>query len=373
MGQDSGGLPHYTAELANAMSDYAEVTILKPSETSADEVLRDDIEVINAFRPTDISMQNIFELKLDFSESVRGLLSYWNIKLINEIDPDIVHDPTDEFPQVSLFSWLHSVYEDRPYIVTSHETKHGGAGGVLRIVNWMGSLVPDFEKSAAIVHSVNQRRLLLNKGINVGEISVIPHGVYSFFKQLDFNDQDEEDKHALFFGSLIPPKGIEYLINAIPKVVKEVPEFTLTIAGSGTIPDGCVKIIEKYPDVVNVRNEFIPNVEVGELFTRAQVVVLPYRRGWQTGHSGTLSIAFAFGKPIITSEVGDFPELVGESGAGIVVEPESSEAISNGLIDMFSSAEKRNSMAGASSEMAEQLSWEKIGKQHYELYRNLLD
>ncbi|ELY34304.1 glycosyltransferase family 4 protein [Haloferax volcanii] len=372
MGQDSGGLPHYTAELANSMSEYARVTVLKPNETSADEVLRDEITVINAFKPTDISMQNLFDLKLDVLDSIRGLFSFWNIKLINQIDPDIVHDPTDEFPQVNLFSWVHSVYEDRPYVVTSHETKHGGAGGVLRVVNPLLSLVPDFEKSAAIVHSADQRELLLNNHKAVDEVHVIPHGVYSFFRELDYDEQKEEDKHALFFGSLIPPKGIEYLIDAVPKVSEEVPGFSLTIAGSGSIPDECADVVEQYSDVINIRNEFIPNEEVGTLFSRAQVVVLPYRRGWQTGHSGTLSIAFAFGKPIITSEVGDFPELVGESGAGIVVEPESPEAIADGLIEVFSSDSALDQMSNASSRVADRLSWEKIAEQHFEVYQNLL-
>ena len=37
LGTGSGGIPHYTAELANAISKYAEVFVIKPDRTTADE------------------------------------------------------------------------------------------------------------------------------------------------------------------------------------------------------------------------------------------------------------------------------------------------------------------------------------------------
>jgi hypothetical protein len=36
IGQSEGGLPHYTAELANNVLRYAEVTVMKPSKTDGD-------------------------------------------------------------------------------------------------------------------------------------------------------------------------------------------------------------------------------------------------------------------------------------------------------------------------------------------------
>jgi glycosyltransferase involved in cell wall biosynthesis len=189
---------------------------------------------------------------------------------------------------------------------------------------------------------------------------------------MDFTEKPEEDNHALFFGSLIPPKGIEFLIQAVPKIKQKIPDFTLTIAGNGNIPDGCSGILNEFSDCITIRNEFIPNDEVGELFSKAKVVILPYRKGWQTGHSGTLSTAFAFGKPVVTSAVGDFPELVEKSGAGVVVEPENPQAVANGVVDVLVEESRRKTMAENSARVAEELSWDNIGRRHLALYQKLL-
>jgi len=371
MGQDSGGLPHYTAALANAAADYARVSVLKATATSADDMLDEDVEVYNVFKPTKISMQNLFDFNIPIKKNLIGLFSYRNIRLVNQLDPDIVHDPTDEFPQVSLFSYVYSVYKNRPYVVTLHEVEHGSGELIMKLADAVISSVPDFPKDAAIVHSEGQRNALLAQDRNIDTISVIPHGVHTFFNDYDYEKKPEEENHALFFGSLIPPKGIEYLINAVPYVVERLPDFTLTIAGKGDIPEGCSSVIQEYSDHISIRNEFIPNDEVGVLFSRSQVVVLPYKSGWQTGHSGTLSTAFAFEKPVVTSHVGEFPELVEDTGAGVVVEPENERAVADGIIEVLTDEKKRRHMAESSGEMADKLSWESVAKQHLNLYKSL--
>jgi glycosyltransferase involved in cell wall biosynthesis len=373
MGQGTGGLPHYTAELANAVAVYCEVTVLKPTETTADDVFDDSVSVVEAFEPTEISMQNIFDLNLNVRKNLRGLRSYRNIRELEDVDPDIVHDPTDEFPQVDFYAYRSKVYQDRPYVVTKHEVKHGGASSILKVADLVMSAVPDFPKAAGIVHSDRQREILAQQDRNFGTLRTIPHGVYSFFKELDYTEHEREDCHALFFGSLIPPKGVEYLIRAVPHIVEERPEFTVTIAGDGNIPDDCADLLAEYDDHIQVRNDFIPNDEVGSLFSRASVVVLPYRDGWQTGHSGTLSTAFAFGTPIVSSSVGDFDELVEDAGAGFTVEPENECALADALLDVFADESRRQEMAVASERMAERLSWENIGEKYVELYRELID
>jgi glycosyltransferase involved in cell wall biosynthesis len=301
------------------------------------------------------------------------MLSFRNLRLIRELEPDIVHDPTDEFPQVSLFVWYYGLNEPHPYVITSHESSHGGSSGLLRVADLVLSLMPDFDKSAAVVHSERQREELQAQNRSIESVHVIPHGIYTFFRELDYTERPERENHALFFGSLIPPKGIEFLIESVPSIVERIPDFTLTVAGSGTIPQKCRATVEQYAEHIDIRNEFVPNEEVGELFSRAQVIVLPYRDGWQTGHSGTLSVAFAFSKPVVTTRVGDFPRLVDETGAGVVVEPENVEALADGVVRVLSDDTARAEMAEASEGVAETFSWERVAEEHMELYEQLLD
>lgn len=372
MGQDSGGLPHYTAELANAVAQYADVTVLKATETSADDLFESQVEVIEVFEPTDISMQNIFKLNFNIKKNLAGILSYRNIKVAKSVDPDIIHDPTDEFPYVSFFAYIGDIYKNKPYVITSHEVEHGSAGGILKIADAIDSVIPDFPKAAAVVHSENQRDVLLSQNRNIESVYVIPHGVYTFFTKFDHPEPAEDPSHALFFGSLIPPKGLETLVRALPSIIAEIPDFTLTIAGDGTVPNPD-SLIDEYEDHITIRNQFIPNDEVGQLFSRASVIVLPYRSGWQTGHSGSLSTAFAFGKPVVTTDVGDFQQMVGDSGAGVVVEPDDPDALAQAVVRVLTDESKRRKMADASAKIAEELSWENIGKRHIEMYHEILN
>ena len=64
---------------------------------------------------------------------------------------------------------------------------------------------------------------------------------------------------------------------------------------------------------------FITDPEIPAFFRRADLVVLPYR---DVEHSGVLYTALAFGKPMVLSAVGGFPELAAEHGAARIVPPE---------------------------------------------------
>ena len=110
LGQDAGGLPHYTAELANAVADHAEVTVMKPRETTADDLFDDEVELVEAFRSLSVSMPEIYKRNVDPVEFARGVWSYNNLKRIAEIDADVTHVTTGLFPQTKLFGEARHVY-----------------------------------------------------------------------------------------------------------------------------------------------------------------------------------------------------------------------------------------------------------------------
>lgn len=106
-----------------------------------------------------------------------------------------------------------------------------------------------------------------------------------------------------------------------------------------------------------------------------RLVAVPYRRqkGGTKGHSGALATAFPFGKPVVASSAGDFPRLVGESGAGTVVPPQDPEALADAIVDLLEDHEKRAQMADNSAAQAKRLSWDSIANTHLDLYESVLD
>lgn len=377
IGQDSGGLPHYTAELANAVAEHADVTVLKPTETTADDLFDDDVELLEVFSKLELSTTRIYRREISPRRVLDGLRSYDAVEAIRQLNPDIVHDPTDLFAQVKFYLKRHGIDAEWPIVVTRHEVEHDRFS-LARPTHFAEELVlaaiPDLDISRTVVHTESQKRALADRGQNPESISVVPHGVYTVFGDGDDVEIDPEDGRLLFFGNIVPHKGLATLVEAIPRVAAEYPEVTLVIAGEGRIPDRARAIIDEYDQHFEVHNYFVPNEDVGEHFGRAQLAVLPYheRAGGTNGHSGVLATAVSFGTPVVTSRAGDFPDLVEGYDCGLTVPSQDPERLASAILELLRDDESRARMAANSRRLADDLSWDGIAERYHDLYRTVV-
>ncbi len=378
LSQNKGGLPHYAAELANAVAHHADVTVFKPAETTADSVFSDDVETVDIFRSMSISIPDMYSFDFEITNNLQGLSSYRNLKRIHEYNPDIIHDPTDFFPQVKFFTKMYRLDTHYPFVVTYHEVPPP----VTSLSNPLGTAeellntaIPDADLNQIIVHS-DQQRTAFARRLDRLDIEVIPHGVYEFFTEHDYQRHPESPTTLLFFGNVFPGKGLDVLAEAIRIVKRDIPGVTLVIAGDGRFSSETKRIIEDEEDCFEIHNYFIPNEAVGEFFSRAALVVLPYREAHAEGtkgHSGALSTAYAFGKPVVTTAIGDFPRQVGGSDSGLVVPPEDPVALADAITELLEDDERRTEMATNSAQQAQRLSWENIAERHIEMYEHIIE
>lgn len=380
IGQGEGGLPHYTAEIANAVSAHDAVdavTVLKPEETDADGMFAPDVEVLEPFRSLGITLSKLYRRSVAPVEVLRAVASYHEVKRVHDLAPDVVHDTTGLFPQVSLFVRYHGVDVETPFVVTRHEVPDRRVPldrPPVLLERGVNALLPDVRTDACIVHTEGQRDALVNRGASPETVHVIPHGVYSVFGGHDDVDADPQDDRLLFFGNVVPQKGVDTLVEAIPLVKQEVPGVTLVIAGDGKLSERSRSIVAANPENFERHDYFVPNDEVGDHFAEASVVVLPYRdQNGTKGHSGVLATAFAFGKPVVATSVGEFPTLVENSGAGRVAPPGDPGQLAAAIVDVLTDDDAREEMAANSRRMIDRLSWERIADEHVELYERLQD
>ena len=363
-----GGIPHYTAELANAASKYADVIVLKPKDSN-DELFSKDVEVINAFKSMHFTRKS---RRAAFSpKNLINFFSFVNIKLIDSTKPDIIHFP-ELYPQSSIFAFLYRIHKKYPIVSTLHATfefifKDCPYGIISVISRFTKSLV---KSDKIIVHTEQDKNTLIKRGVNPTKIAVIPHGVYSLFKKYkNGNDAWSQENCILFFGYIGGNKGVEYLIKAVPIVSQVIPDIKVIIAGEGNFSKYS-KLIEDHSKF-EIYNEFIPNKKVPELFQRAKVVVLPYT--YHRGHSGVLNIAFAFGKPAIVTNVGSLPEMVEYGKSGLIIPPKDPEALAEAIIKLLKDDELRKKISINALKRAEALSWDNIAKMHIKVYEEVLN
>jgi glycosyltransferase involved in cell wall biosynthesis len=139
---------------------------------------------------------------------------------------------------------------------------------------------------------------------------------------------------VLFFGFVRKYKGLEYLIRALPEVLRQTTVQLLIVGEFWEDRDAYLQMIDEWglQQHVTVVDRYVPNEEIGLYFSAADVVVLPYVDATQ---SAVVSLAYAFDKPVITTHVGGLPEVVTDGETGFVVPPRDHAALAAAIVKYF--------------------------------------
>jgi glycosyltransferase involved in cell wall biosynthesis len=139
----------------------------------------------------------------------------------------------------------------------------------------------------------------------------------------------EDKKHFLFFGEVKRYKGLDLLLASLPVEKGYENKFELHIAGE------FIESKKKYfrqivklglKEYVDIRNEYIPNEVVPDLFCAADAIVTPYKNRTQ---SGIIPIALHFERPIIATTAGDLSNDIQHYQLGLVSGPDVKELNKN--------------------------------------------
>jgi glycosyltransferase involved in cell wall biosynthesis len=280
--------------------------------------------------------------------------------------PDVIHYQWLTFPGLDpmLLPPL------RPRVMTAHYVlpptpSRRELAGARRAFGAMDAIVAHSEHGA--------RRLREVVGLDPGRVRVIHHGAFDYLtrlpeeKPLPAELESAEGPVILFFGLLRPYKGIDVLLEAF----REIEGAELWIAGNARMEvEPLRRLAAEAPGRVRFLTRFVEDAEIPAIMRRADVVVLPYR---DVEHSGVLYAALAFGKPLVLSAVGGFPEVAGQ-GAAWLVPPEDPPALAGALDELVRNEETRAALAAAAAEAAAgAYSWDEAAHQTLALYEELLE
>jgi glycosyltransferase involved in cell wall biosynthesis len=234
-----------------------------------------------------------------------------------------------------------------------------------------------------IVHNqVSKRELVKTLRVPEERIEVIPHGnfINNTLEKYDPAEArrklgiGERKRIILFFGQIKEVKGLDVLIEAIPEVIHEIPDAMLIVAGRPWKSD--FSLYERQIDSLNIRDRcalhirYIPNEELALYFAIADLVVLPYRRIYQ---SGVVLMAMSYGRAVVVSNLPGMIEMVTDGQNGYVFAEGSPDDLAKQLIRALKDDKGRNEVAlRALSYIRERHDWEKIGATMSRVYGNAL-
>jgi len=250
----------------------------------------------------------------------------------------------------------------RPLVLTAHdvlprEPRRGQLAAQRRL----------YERfDAVVVHSEHGRERLTGElGIASDRVHVIPHGVFAHLADVPQQPPpfQTEQPVVLCFGLMRPYKGIDVLLDAW----RGIEHAELWIAGMPRMDISHLRAIA--PPNVRFVPRFITDSELPAYFQRAELVVLPYR---EIDQSGVLFTALAFGKPLLLSDVGGFPE-VAATGAARLVSAGDPTALRETLQELLGDPAALAAMAARAREAAQgEYGWGTIAKRTLDLYGSLL-
>jgi len=146
----------------------------------------------------------------------------------------------------------------------------------------------------------------------------------------------EEDIDVLFFGRIEYYKALDVLIDSYKTNHQN---YSCTIIGKGDLKE--VFGIEALPIGITHVNEYVPDEELAKYIRRARLVVLPYRDATGTQ---IIQTVFYYGKPIVATNVGAFPEYITDGVDGIIVAPENVSELNNAINRLLTDKKLRETM-----------------------------
>ncbi len=138
----------------------------------------------------------------------------------------------------------------------------------------------------------------------------------------------------LFFGFVREYKGLKYLLEAMPDIVKKTNARLFIVGEFWQRKSNYLQLIEKLgiKDNVVIVDEYVPDSEVPKYFMASDLLVLPYT---SISESGVIRMALNFNLPIISTNVGGNPDHIEDGYNGFLVEPENPPMIAEKAIEFF--------------------------------------
>jgi glycosyltransferase involved in cell wall biosynthesis len=136
---------------------------------------------------------------------------------------------------------------------------------------------------------------------------------------------------------LTEQKGITYLLQAMPEIIKAVPDVTLVIAGDGTLKNK----LRHEAETLGIKEHILflgSRLDVPQLLKLFDIYVLPSL--WE-GLPMVLLEAMAARCPIVATDVGGVSNMITDGKNGILVEPENPRRLANEIVTLLTNSELR--------------------------------
>jgi glycosyltransferase involved in cell wall biosynthesis len=361
-----GGIWHYACCLGNALWEHGvDLNMITPSGFEVPFELK--FRVLPVIRRDESYLENIIHI----------------YRTWQRLKPSLFHvqswfSARRDWLQFRLISKLKT-----PMVLTAHNLlPHDDIERQAAFMSWTFKQIYRSADKVIVHSAANKQSLKETLGIANRKISVIKHGNFRFFAdKFDIDPlvarntltgERENRKIFLIFGTIRKYKGIDVALQAMSNL-PSIEKMHLVVAGN---PYG--RVMEDYKaqaenlkivDHVTFLPGYFTHKEIARLHAAADVCIFPYREIFE---SGALQTALGFGKPVIATSVGSFPETLKNKNAWMV-EPNSSVSLAQAMERAIAAPTAELAAMGRESLRisTEEHDWRRIAQKTEEIYLSL--
>lgn len=312
-----GGGPRYTLELAKVLAAHPDFEVhLSVSK---------QCEIISSFREIDVPRYEVDTYESVIQFGLRSLqlpfLRRRFARYIQKQKIDVMFCTMDHLWNTAVTGCFRGMRI--PYLLAVHDAvRHPGESGPVR--DWL--LRRDIAAADGVLTlTENVRNAVVEKyQFPLSRTWVAPHGVFTYGASGGKPRSDPQGRplRLLFFGRILPYKGLELLLEAVRRLQETNYPVELEIWGAGDLSPYKAQLHGLHS--VRLENRWIQEGEIEGIFAQTDLCVLPYREASQ---SGVVPTAFASGMPVLVTPLPGLLEQVKHGQNALVAASFNAEAL----------------------------------------------
>src|SRR5680860_1100932 len=258
----------------------------------------------------------------------------------------------------------------KPVVVTFHTVLPNPLLELKNIVIEIASLVDRIN----VMTNTSKELLMQVYGLTEEKIRIIPHGIHSLSYTTGRSARSllrlSKKRVISTFGFLSRGKGIEYAIDALPKIVAVHPDVIYLVMGI-THPVVLKEVGEEYRNQLiqqayrlGVQNNVLfynEYLETSELlkFLQATEIYLSLSQNPDQAVSGTLTYALGAGRPVISTPFAQAKEIITPE-LGSLIKFNDSEGLANEVIALLGDQERMSNMSKTAYFRTRGMTWPNV-------------
>ncbi|OGM75739.1 hypothetical protein A2382_00610 [Candidatus Woesebacteria bacterium RIFOXYB1_FULL_38_16] len=302
-----------------------------------------------------------------------GIIALWKAVKKEKIDLINVHWILPN----GLIAMCVSILTGVPFVVTLP-----GTDAYLvyknQIFAWVAKLIANRSSGIVSNSSVHLKRIMdlgikkdklcdvISYPVDVSSLSPNKNGVKELKKKLKIL---KDEFVILAVGRLVYKKGFEFLIKAMPLILKEHKKVKLIIGGEGDLMNDLKRLVTKlqFEDKVIFVGTIGRN-EIGVFYNMADVLVAPSvydKNGNVDGGPLVSAESMACGKPQILTEILGMADEMRDGVNGFIIKPENQDEIAKAVMKLIKSPKIQQEMGRNNRKLlTARLSTKSIGKRY---------